>query len=111
MNPEGERTSSHAGSYVVLSPDGPIPTVGWEGMREGIDDHRYLYTLRVMAEKADNYGPARTLADESFALLSDIEARIDPERAYEEYFPNTSRTYEFIPQPGSWGRTCGAGGG
>ncbi|GIX06129.1 MAG: hypothetical protein KatS3mg115_0532 [Candidatus Poribacteria bacterium] len=39
----GERTGYH---YALPAPDGPLPTLGLEGVREGIDDARYLELLR-----------------------------------------------------------------
>ena len=38
--------------YLLPSPDGPIPTLGWEARREGVDDYRYLRTLQECVEKA-----------------------------------------------------------
>lgn len=40
----------HMMSYPTLT--GPIPTIQWEGLREGIDDIRYLSTLIDLAEKS-----------------------------------------------------------
>ncbi|MAE63327.1 MAG: hypothetical protein CMJ18_03570 [Phycisphaeraceae bacterium] len=45
-------------SYVHAGPDGPVPTVGWEAVREGIDDYRYLFTLRRWQQKAAEAGRA-----------------------------------------------------
>ena len=42
--------------YVVPAPDGPLPTVAWEGIREGIDDLRYIYTLDRLIQKAKASG-------------------------------------------------------
>ncbi|MCS7254861.1 MAG: DUF6067 family protein [Armatimonadota bacterium] len=39
---KNERTGWH---YVLPAPDGPIPTLALEGVREGIDDARYLHLL------------------------------------------------------------------
>ena len=49
----GQFFLTEAGAYsqtpyfgcIVPSADGPLPTVGWEGRREGIDDYRYLALL------------------------------------------------------------------
>jgi hypothetical protein len=40
--------------YIIPGPDGPIPGVGYEGRREGIDDYRYLQLLddRIAAAPA-----------------------------------------------------------
>ena len=42
----GERTGYH---YALPAPDGPLPTVALEGVREGIDDARYIALLRERA--------------------------------------------------------------
>lgn len=39
---KGERTGYH---YALPAPDGPLPTTALEGVREGIDDARYLSVL------------------------------------------------------------------
>ena len=33
--------------YVWCVPEGPIPSVGWEQAREGIDDYRYLRRMQL----------------------------------------------------------------
>ncbi|MBI4242964.1 MAG: DUF4091 domain-containing protein [Planctomycetes bacterium] len=38
--------------YVIPGPDGPIPTLAWEAVREGIDDVKYIYTLTHLIQKA-----------------------------------------------------------
>ena len=42
--------------FVIPSPSGPVPGVGWEGRREGVDDVRYLQLLeeRVNGAPADS---------------------------------------------------------
>ncbi len=37
------------------TPDGKalVPTLQWEGLREGVDDYRYLYTLKSLIRKAE----------------------------------------------------------
>jgi hypothetical protein len=42
----GERTGYH---YALPAPDGPLPTVALAGVREGIDDARYLALLKARA--------------------------------------------------------------
>lgn len=90
--------------FALSSPDGPVPTVGWEGRREGIDDYRYLHTLDVMARKAavsDGFGPENALVRESFALLDSIGKRIDAEGAFRERLTNMSAHFHYShdPQP------------
>ncbi|MBC7288957.1 MAG: hypothetical protein H5T86_13165, partial [Armatimonadetes bacterium] len=54
----GEPTGWH---YALPAPDGPLPTVALEGVREGIDDARYLALLLSKHPKS------------SWASLEDIE--------------------------------------
>jgi len=56
-------------SYIYPGPDGPIPTVGWEAVREGIDDYRYLFTLRQWSDRAVEAGRVDLVerAEEVFA--------------------------------------------
>jgi hypothetical protein len=53
---------------------GPIPTIEWEGLREGIDDFRYAYTLEQTIAKAREQGPdaARKLAAQAEEVLQTI---------------------------------------
>ena len=45
---------------VAPGPKGPLPSVGWEIRREGIDDYRYLQTLKNLAQdRAANAAPAQ----------------------------------------------------
>jgi hypothetical protein len=44
--------------YVVAGPQGPVPGVGWEGQREGVDDVRYLQLLEARVDAAGKYRPA-----------------------------------------------------
>ena len=39
-------------SFVRPTPEDLVPTIGWEAVREGIDDHRYLTTLSKLIERA-----------------------------------------------------------
>lgn len=34
-------------------PTRSYPTLQWEGIREGVDDYRYIHTLRVLASEAN----------------------------------------------------------
>ncbi|MCX7598066.1 MAG: DUF6067 family protein, partial [Armatimonadetes bacterium] len=45
----GQETGWH---YTLPAADGPLPTVAFEGVREGIDDARYLALLRAKAPKS-----------------------------------------------------------
>lgn len=66
---------------------GPIPTIQWEGLREGIDDFRYAHTLELeIAEaRAGGNAAAKTIAEEAEALLAEIrEETVDDLQVYEE---------------------------
>jgi hypothetical protein len=45
-------------SYIYPDKEELVPTIGWEAVREGIDDYRYLSTLKRLAEKAKSTGKA-----------------------------------------------------
>jgi hypothetical protein len=49
------------------------PTTGWEGTREGVDDYRYLLTLRQLVDEARRQGK-RAVADKTWAP---VQARLD----------------------------------
>ncbi len=49
-------------NFVYPTADGVIDTIQWEGYREGIDDLRYLATLRKAIEKAGKAGAAKQSA-------------------------------------------------
>jgi hypothetical protein len=46
--------------YCLPAPDGPLPTPGWEGYREGIDDGRYIVTLESAMASAQRSGDSAT---------------------------------------------------
>jgi len=46
--------------YCLPAPDGPLPTPGWEGYREGINDGRYIATLESAMASAERSGDNAT---------------------------------------------------
>lgn len=44
-------------AFAYPSPGGPLPTVGWEGYREGVDDVRYVRTLQRLCAKHEERLP------------------------------------------------------
>ncbi len=51
--PADEKTYVDPGfMYVKPAVDGPVPTRAWEGVREGIDDTRYAFTLQELIKQA-----------------------------------------------------------
>ncbi len=49
-------------AFVCPTADDLIPTIGWEAVREGIDDHRYLATLRQAIERCRKGGRPKAAA-------------------------------------------------
>ena len=74
--------AEHQGEYIpyyclaMPGPDGPVPTIGWEAVREGIDDYRYLLTLRKLIDRARRQGKT-SAADEAEKVLQEVTSRID----------------------------------
>ncbi len=66
-------------TYAFPTPDGVLPTIGLEGIREGIDDARYVHTLRqwIARARASKHDPARTLANEAEKRLHAVLNKID----------------------------------
>ena len=59
-------------NFVYPTVDGVIDTVAWEGYREGIDDLRYLATLRKAIERAEKGGAIRQ-ANAARAFLENLD--------------------------------------
>ncbi|WP_176012287.1 carbohydrate-binding family 9-like protein [Victivallis sp. Marseille-Q1083] len=59
-------TLDYINSVVYPGDTGPIPSPMWERIREGIDDQRYITTLKKLLQRAENSddGQARQLAAE-----------------------------------------------
>lgn len=93
FSPSDELKSGGQGWYYAYpSFDGPVPTLGWEGIREGIDDAKYFYTLKTLIQKARNLNKPALLAEASRAEenLNVILNQIDLK------FPRTSKEQEEI---------------
>ena len=45
-----KNTNKKARAYLVTYPskEGPVPTLQWEALREGVDDVRYLTALKIL---------------------------------------------------------------
>ena len=63
-------------ALVRLDPDGPVPALGWEAVREGVDDYRYLVTLKKAIAQARQDGHTHA-ADQAQRTILAIEDRID----------------------------------
>ncbi|MEE3368300.1 MAG: hypothetical protein VX346_03035 [Planctomycetota bacterium] len=89
---DGQATFHNTGHlwpmYAVLSPRGPIPTISWEAIREGVDDYRYLLTLRHHLHRAEQgTSEEQALAAEARNVLTAMRERIPidaPRRTYTE---------------------------
>ncbi|MDD3927993.1 MAG: DUF4091 domain-containing protein [bacterium] len=62
------------GMIVYPSADGPVPTLQWEGIREGIDDYKYVYTLETLISDAKRNDKSKILAEKLEKRLSGIMA-------------------------------------
>ena len=59
---------------VFPSPDGPLPTLRWEGFREGVNDLRMIETYEALCAKLATIDPAKAKAarDKLAGWLSDV---------------------------------------
>lgn len=84
-------------NYVLPTPEGNLPTLGWEGRREGIDDYRYLQTLREAVAQAGR--SKQRVAGEAASFLARVAKRTT---APDQPLPatNTGRNYGTVMHPG-----------
>ncbi|RKY36125.1 MAG: hypothetical protein DRP78_04410 [Candidatus Omnitrophota bacterium] len=74
--------------YTYPSFDGPIPTIGWEGIREGIDDARYVRTLKSLISEARKVGTpflmekAEAAEEKISRILQNIDIDTQTEKRY-----------------------------
>ena len=63
-----------------------IPLVTWEAVREGIDDYRYMLTLKEVAESALASADEdwRAAGEAGLAVLEEITDGINPEYALDD---------------------------
>ncbi len=52
------------------------PTLEWEALREGVDDYRYVYTLRSRAQRARDKGHGAE-ADKAIKVLNEVLSVVD----------------------------------
>lgn len=76
-------------NYVFPAVDGPIPSLGHIGRREGVDDYRYIYTLKRLIEKStDNSNPAvRKASEDATDFLKSVSEKISLNPWREEVYP------------------------
>lgn len=88
-NPFNEMDHFYSGGRFVLpGPDGPLPTIAYEGAREGIDDMRYIYTLERAIARTDKPDAAR----EAAALLVEIRKTVPSFREWVMRYAHTGRS-------------------
>ena len=87
---------NHRG-WVVPTKDGPLPTIAWEAIREGIDDGKYYHTLQLAIDRARQSGDTRkqAIADEAQAYLEQTYASIDTSPTGSTVYP-LSRTCDTL---------------
>ena len=80
--------------YVFCSKQGLLPSIGWDGgIREGIDDYRYIVTLEYWIKQAEKQGE-KTLALDGKNLLKELRTKINPEnyrKAFEKAFSSNEK--------------------
>jgi hypothetical protein len=68
--------------YTMLAPDGPLPSIPWEGIRAGIDDYRYMDLLwrLITVAKGDPKAAEAAKAGEkvAFEVLKNIDLNYQP---------------------------------
>ena len=87
------------------APDGPVPSLGHVGRREGIDDYRYLYTLKQLIEKStDSSNPSvRNASQAAAGFLKSISERISMNPWREEVYPYKElQKQNLVMELGDW---------
>jgi hypothetical protein len=84
-------------NYVLPTPEGNLPTLGWEGRREGIDDYRYLQTLRAALDSAPAGKRSVAAAAERFLAQAGRRLQAPPQHMRAS---NSDRNYGFVMHPG-----------
>jgi hypothetical protein len=84
-SPEALTEYTHRFNFVYPTPQELIPSIGWEAVREGIDDYRYLHTLKQTVAVARAAGAAAQLLQPATALLEEVNRRVRSESLREEH--------------------------
>jgi hypothetical protein len=76
--------------YCLPGREGPLPTLGWEAFREGIDDGRYMATLESAISEGERSEDAsvREAARSARTYLEELLSRIDLSPAYPAFGVN-----------------------
>ena len=91
----------HLHGHVVFENGRPIPTVTWEAVREGIDDYRYMLTLRKASEAVvkGNSPKAREAGRAGLEMLKRIKADANWELGAND--KKYGRAWELLPDMGT----------
>lgn len=96
LNSEGVGQPSISHGYVLPTPEGIVPGVGWEGRREGIKDYRLLRLLETEAKRS----PTRAENKKSLAWLTELRHKLlanatwyGEEKGYYWDLPDTHRMF------------------
>jgi len=65
--------------WVFPGEGGPLPSVGWEAMREGIEDEKYIYTLKTLLRQAykSQNEDVKATARKAEEYLGRLHAQVD----------------------------------
>ena len=72
---DSEAHKDHLFAYPTI--DGVIDTLSWEGLREAVDDVRYVATLIAVAEAVTDDSPKRTAADAALTWIREVDTNGD----------------------------------
>ncbi len=70
------REHTHWFNYVYPMSDELVPTIGWEAVREGVDDVRYLVALEIAVAEAVDAGVDAAITAEAQASLERVRASV-----------------------------------
>ena len=94
VRPDGTWNSLMVNEYVLPTADGPMSTVGWEGVREGVLDYRVLRALeRKIAAAAGNAEKAEAITAAAL-WLGRLKSSVDP-----KFYQDCERTNYFWDRP------------
>ena len=68
--------------WVFPGDNGPLSTPGWEGLREGVEDEKYIFTLNILIKKARASGDSDRIktANQAEKFLNNIYSKLDTSR-------------------------------
>jgi hypothetical protein len=90
--------------YTYPSSDGPIPTQRWKALREGIDDARYIFTLKQFISRAKSSGDKNIIKEAlaSEEKLNNIMDQIDVYHHIPDQFESARRIFGYyLPEENS----------